>query len=181
MLATPLGLPCICKVVIALSWVLLSLLRLMLTSLTLIIGHIAWACLVSSQAEPFYISFAAWFPIFLPGRDFPSSVVILHMFPCIENRYVPLLGTSLFSPWHSSPPRFVTLKHFYSFSSFSKYLKKSEKIKKPKIWTGKDVIVANSPVMSPLNRALYITSVGWVSSFNLEVVLFSRSLSPPTS
>ena len=34
---------------------------------------------------------------FLPGGDFPSSIDILHMYPCIEHRYVPLLGTSLFS------------------------------------------------------------------------------------
>ena len=37
-------------------------------------------------------------PHFLPGGDFPPSVVILHMFPCIEQRYVPLLGTNLFAP-----------------------------------------------------------------------------------
>ena len=71
-------------------------------------------------------------PHFLPGGDFPPSVVILHMFPCIEHRYVPLLGTSLFSCGHSSPPRLVTIKHFYSFSSFSKYLKKSKKLKNQK-------------------------------------------------
>ena len=34
---------------------------------------------------------------FLSGGDFPPSVDILHMYPCIEHRYVPLLGTSLFS------------------------------------------------------------------------------------
>ena len=34
---------------------------------------------------------------FLPGGDFPPSVDILHMYPCIEHRYVPLLGTSLFA------------------------------------------------------------------------------------
>ena len=33
----------------------------------------------------------------LPGGDFPPSVDILHMYPCIEHRYVPLLGTSLFA------------------------------------------------------------------------------------
>ena len=52
-LAIPTRIPCICQVVISLSWVLLALLSLMLASLTLIISHIAWACLMSSQAEPF--------------------------------------------------------------------------------------------------------------------------------
>ena len=75
----PLGFPCICQVVITLSWVLLALLSLMLASLTLIISHIARACLMSSQAEPFYITLATWYPIFLPGGDFPPSIVILHM------------------------------------------------------------------------------------------------------
>ena len=121
----------LCQVVIALSWVLLSFLSLMWASWTLIISHIARACLMSTQAEPFYISFAAWFPIFL-GGDFPPSVVILHMCPCIEHRHVLLLGTSLFVPWHSSPPRFVNIKHFNSFSIFSKYLKKSKKNQKTK-------------------------------------------------
>ena len=37
-------------------------------------------------------------PHFLPGGDFPSSIIILHMCPSIEHRYVLLLGTSLFSP-----------------------------------------------------------------------------------
>ena len=35
--------------------------------------------------------------------------------------------------------------------------------------------------MSPSNRALYITSVGWVISLNLGVVLVTLSLSPSTS
>ena len=112
---------------------------------------------VQSSRAILYI-FCSLIPHFLLGGDFPSSVVILHMFPCIEHRYVPLLGTSLFSPWHLSPPRLVTIKHFYSFSSFSKYLKKSKKIKKPKSWTRKDVIFGSCRVVSPLNRALYITS-----------------------
>ena len=127
MLAFSLGLPCICQVVIALSRVFLALLSLILASLTLIISHIARACLMSSQAEPFIYIFCSLIPHFLPGEEFLPSVVILHMSPCIENRYVPLLWTSLFAPWHLSPLRFVTIKHFYSFSSFSKYLKKSKK------------------------------------------------------
>ena len=104
MLAFSPGLPYICQVVISLSWVFLSFLSLMLAFLTLIISHISQACLMSSQVEPFYISFANWFPIFLPGGDFPPSFVILHMYPYIEHRYVSLLGSSLFSHWHLSPP-----------------------------------------------------------------------------
>ena len=157
------------------------LLILMSASLTLIISHIARACLMSIQVETFYISFVDWFPFFW-GGDFPPSVIILHRCPCIEHRYVPLVGTSFFSPWHSSPPRFVTIKHFYSFSSFSKYLKKSKKkIKIPKSWIGKDVIFGNSRVMSPSNRALYITSIGWVNSLTLGDILVSLILSPMTS
>ena len=34
--------------------------------------------------------------------------------------------------------------------------------------------------MSPSNRALYITLVGWVISLTLEVVLVTLILSPPT-
>ena len=48
--------------------------------------------------------FRSLIPHFLPRGDLPSSVIILHIFPCIEHRYVPLLGTSLFSPGHSFPP-----------------------------------------------------------------------------
>ena len=44
----------------------------------------------------------------------------------------------------------------------------------------KDVIFGSSRVMSPSNRALYITSVGWVISLTLGVVLFTLILSPPT-
>ena len=148
MLAIPLGLPFICQVVIALSWVFLDLLSLTPASLTLIIIHRAWACLMSRHAESFYISFAAWFTIFLPGGDFPLSVIILHMFPCIEHRYVPLLGTSLFSPWHSSPPRFVTIKHFYYFSSFSKYPKNSKKIKNKNQKSGQEKMLSLAEVES---------------------------------
>ena len=87
----------LCQVVIALWWVFPALLSFnMSASLTLHFSHIAWACLMSSHVEPFYISFASWFP-FSPGGDFPPSVDILHMYPCIEHRYVPLLGSSLFS------------------------------------------------------------------------------------
>ena len=109
--------------------------------------------------------------------DFPSSVVILHTCPCIKHRYVPLLGTSLFSPWHSSPPRFVAIKNFYFFKLF-KTSEKVQKIKTPKSQTGKDVIFGSSWVMLPSNRALCITYVGWVISLTLGDVLFTMSLSP---
>ena len=42
--------------------------------------------------------FCSLIPHFLLGGKFSLSVVILHMFPFIEHRYVPLLGTSLFVP-----------------------------------------------------------------------------------
>ena len=91
----PPGLP-LYQVVNAFSWALPVLLSFMPAPLTLRFSLIARACLMSSHAEPFRISFAAWLAL-LPGGDLPPSVDILHMFPCIEHRYVPLLGTSLFA------------------------------------------------------------------------------------
>ena len=97
-------LPCVCQVVNVVSWVFLALLSLMPASLTLIISHIAQSCLMSSQAEPFYISFAAWFPIFYWEGTFPrvslyctcSLALSIGMFRCLELVCFPL--------WHSSPP-----------------------------------------------------------------------------
>ena len=43
---------------------------------------------------------------------------------------------------------------------------------------GKGVIFGNSRVMSPSNRSLYITSVGWVISLTFGSVLVTLSLSP---
>ena len=82
----------LCQVLIALSWVFLALLSLILTSLTLTISHIAQYCRMSSHAEPFYISFAAWFPIFYQEGTFPwvslsyTCVLALSigMFRCLE-------------------------------------------------------------------------------------------------
>ena len=165
----------LCQVVIALSWALPALLSFMPASLTLSFSHIARACLMSSHAEPFYISFAAWNPLFLPGGDFPPSVAILHMYPCIEHWYVLLLGTSLFS--HTRLILVCNYKAFLFFFKPFKYLKKSKKIKKPKSRTRKDVIFGSSRVV---NRELYITSVCWVNSLNLGYVLISLSLSPLT-
>ena len=62
---------------------------------------------MSKYLEETVVNFAGWISFiyilhilipFLLGGDFPSNVSILHMYPCIENRYVPLLGTRLFSP-----------------------------------------------------------------------------------
>ena len=44
----------------------------------------------------------------------------------------------------------------------------------------KYVIFGSSWVVSPSNRALYITSIGWVISLILGVVLITLSLFPPT-
>ena len=52
---------------------------------------------------------------FLPRGDFPPSVDILHMYPCIEHRYVPLHGTSLFALMTLVSSQFVTIKLVYSF------------------------------------------------------------------
>ena len=68
----------------------------MLAPLTLRFSHIDQACLMSSHADPFLYIFRSLIP-FLSGGDFPPSVDILHMYPCIEHRYVPLIGTSLFA------------------------------------------------------------------------------------
>ena len=43
-----------------------------------------------------------------------------------------------------------------------------------------DIIFGSHRVVSPSNRAMYITSIGWVYSLNLGAVLVYLSLSPPT-
>ena len=53
MLAISSGLPYIYQVVIALSWVFLAFLSFMLAPWLWVISHIAWACLMSNQEEPF--------------------------------------------------------------------------------------------------------------------------------
>ena len=45
---------------------------------------------------------------------------------------------------------------------------------------GNDIIFDSCRVISPLNRALYITSIGWVVSLNLGDVLVTLILSPLT-
>ena len=91
----PSGLP-LCQVVNALSWAFPALLSFMPAPLTLRFSYIARACLISSHARAIFYILHSLIP-FLPGEDFPPSVDILHMYPCIEHRYVPLLGISLFS------------------------------------------------------------------------------------
>ena len=93
----------LCQVVIALSWAFPTLLSFMPTSLTLRFRHIAQACLMSSHVEPFYISFAAWFPFYQEG-----------IFPRVSLSYTCILALSIgmlhylelvcFPWWHSSPP-----------------------------------------------------------------------------
>ena len=92
----------------------------------------------------------------------PPSVAILHMCPCIEHRYVPLLGTSLFSPMTLVSSQSVTIKQFYYFSRFLNILKSPKNIKKQKIQTRKYVIFGSCRVVFPSNKALYVTSIGWV-------------------
>ena len=99
----------------------------------------------------------------LLGGDFPPIVDILHMYPCIEHRYVPLLGTSLFSINDTHLLLICNYKaSLFFFQAFQITEKDQKKIKKPKSRTGKDIIFGSCRVVLPLNRALYITSVGWV-------------------
>ena len=70
----------------------------MSASLTLIISHIAQACLLSSQSKPFYVSFAALFPIFYRQGAFPQVslsytsflALSIGMFRCLELVCFPL-------------------------------------------------------------------------------------------
>ena len=45
---------------------------------------------------------------------------------------------------------------------------------------GNDIIFSSIRVMAASNGALYITSIGWVVSMTLGVVLITLSFSPPT-
>ena len=45
---------------------------------------------------------------------------------------------------------------------------------------GKDITFGRCLFVSPSNIALYITSIGWVYSLSLGVVVIYLSLSPPT-
>ena len=126
----------VCQVVIALSWAFPVLLSLMSASLTLSFSHIAWACLMSSHAEPFYISFVAWSPFYREGifpRVSLSYTCILAlsigMFHCLE-LVCCLYDTRLLLV--------CNYKAVLFFFKIFKYLKRSKK--KPKSRTRKDVI-----------------------------------------
>ena len=80
--------------------------------------------------------------LFLPGGDFPLSVAILHMYPCIEHRYVPLLGTSLFAHYDTYILLVCNYKAVLFFFKLFKYLKKSKKIKNQKARQGKMLSLA---------------------------------------
>ena len=47
--------------------------------------------LTTNEQQPAFLYILRSLIPFLPGGDFPPSVDILHMYPCIEHRYVPLL------------------------------------------------------------------------------------------
>ena len=82
--------------------------------------------------------------LFLPGGDFPPSVAILHMYPCIEHRYVPLLGTSLFFHFDIRLLLVYNFKAVLFFFKLFKYLKKSKKkkFKNQKVGQGKMLSLA---------------------------------------
>ena len=130
--------------------------------MALIIIHIARACLMSSQAELFYISFAAGFPIFIgrglsPECRYPTRVLALSigMFRCLELVCFSLDIHLLLVCNYKALLLFFTL-----IKILEKVQKKTKR--KPKSRTRKYVIFGSSRVMSLSNRALYITSIGWV-------------------
>ena len=101
-------------------------------------------------------------------------------FPYIEHRYVPLLRTSI----HVPDTHLLLAVYYKALLFFFKLVKIFEKVqenkKNIKRQMGKDVIFGSSRLMSPSNRELYITSLGWVISLTLVVVLITLILSPPT-
>ena len=106
------------------------------TSLTLRFSHIARPCLMSSHAEPFYISFAALFPFYWEGI-FPqvsisyTCILALNigMFHCLELVFLPIMTLISSSS--------VTIKQFYSFSRFLNIWKSPKKSKNQKAGQGK--------------------------------------------
>ena len=74
-----------CQVVNALSWAFPTLLSIMLAPLTLRFSHIAWACLMSNHAEPFFI-----YPLQL---DFP--LYWEGIFPWVSISYTCILALSI--------------------------------------------------------------------------------------
>ena len=129
----PEGIPCIssCNFI---SYILLALLRFMPTPCFIFISHVAWACLNPSQADPFTYPLQLDHP--LPGGDPLPSVLILRILPCIEHRYVPLLGTSFISP----DTCLLLVVHYKALLFFFKLFniwKSPKKFKKPKNPDGK--------------------------------------------
>ena len=126
----------LCQVVIAFSWDLPTSLSLMPASLTLTISHITQACLMSSKAEPFYISFAAWFPIFYQEGTFPrvslsyTCVLALSigMFRCLELVCLPI-DTRLLLVCNYK----ALLFFFNLFKIFEKVQKKNQKARQEKM------------------------------------------------
>ena len=116
----------LCQVVIELAWALPALLSFMSASLTLRFSHISRACLMSSHAEPFYISFVAWFPFFYREGIFPRVSISytwvlalsIGMFHCLE---------LFFSPYDTHLLLVCNYKAVLFFFKLFKYLKKSKK------------------------------------------------------
>ena len=114
------------QVIIAFSWAFPALLSLMPTSLTLRFRTYSPSLSHLYPCRAILYILCSLIP-FLLGGDFPPSVDILHMCPCIEHRYVPLLGTSLFPPMTLVSFESVTIKQFYSFSRFLNIWKSPKK------------------------------------------------------
>ena len=134
---------------------------------------ISWACLNPSWVEPSIYPLQLDHPF--TRRRPSSSVLLLHILPCIEHRYVPLLGTSLLS----YDTRFLLIlyyKQFYYFSIFPIWkilkIKKKHKNLDEKLYY---FLLGIHRVRSPSNKALHIPSIGWVISMNLGVVLVTLS------
>ena len=83
---------------------------------------------------------------------------------------------------HVRDNRLLLAMYYKELLFFLNLFKISEKVQKKlknqKNRIGKDVIFGSSQVMSPSNRALFITFVGWVNIFTLGSVLIPLSLCP---
>ena len=73
--------------------------------------------------------------------------------------------------------------YYKSLLFFFKHFKISQKVQKKlknqKVRQEIYVIFGSSQVVSPSNKVLYITSIGWVNILTLGDVLISLGLSPP--
>ena len=118
--------------------------------------------------------------LFLPGGDFPPSVAILHMYPCIEYRYVPLLRTSLFSHYDTRFLLVYKYKAVLFFFKLFKYLKKSKQNQKTKKPDKERCYLLEAIESCCLRTEHYISHPLVGVYFDLGVVLIYLSLSPPT-